>query len=204
MMKTTSLWKVQKTIDFFGFKNVLLLFSRLHAKFHKKLINVLFVCLGNICRSPIAEAVFRQLVKDEGLENQIACDSAGTAAYHSGCLPDKRMRIVAREKGLQLTHAARQISEKDFLNFDYILAMDQANFNSIRAESYRVNGTYPSERQLYLYRQFDTDRGESLDVPDPYYHEMDAFLNVYEITKRSGEHFLKWLVRAHSLESSVG
>lgn len=166
------------------------------------MINILFVCLGNICRSPIAEAVFRKLVKDQGLDEYIMCDSAGTAPYHCGSLPDKRMRAVAKDRGIALTHHARQLSFEDFIHFDYILAMDEANFDHIRKESCRVNGYYLPEEQLYLYRMFDPERGGSRNVPDPFYEQMDAFHDVYEITRRSGIHFLAWLINKHGLAAN--
>lgn len=165
----------------------------------KKLIKILFVCLGNICRSPVAEGVFRELVKAKGLENIIQCDSAGTAEYHTGSLPDKRMRKVALENGIKLTHQARQLSFEDFITYDYLMAMDESNFENIRKESVRVNGHYLPENQLYLYRMFDPARGNSLMVPDPYYKEIDAFEDVYQIVSRSGIHFLNWLIEKHGL-----
>ncbi len=135
----------------------------------------------------------------KGLADQIQCDSAGTAAYHSGSLPDKRMRQVAIGKGILLTHQARQLSYEDFINFDYVMAMDESNFENIRKESCRVNGYYLPEDQLYLYRMFDPDREGSCVVPDPYYDGMEAFEQVYQITERSGINFLNWLIEKHSL-----
>lgn len=164
------------------------------------MIQVLFVCLGNICRSPIAEGVFKEMVRDKGLVDRIQCDSAGTAAYHVGSLPDKRMRKVALEKGIVLTHRARQLSYDDFLNYNYIMAMDKSNFENIRKESFRANGSYLPEQQLYLYRMFDPRRGASVIVPDPYYEEISAFEDVYEIVKRSGTSFLNFLIEKHNLK----
>jgi protein-tyrosine phosphatase len=165
------------------------------------LIKVLFVCLGNICRSPIAEGVFNELIQQKGLQTQISCDSAGTAAYHTGSLPDKRMRSVALANGIKLTHQARQLSYHDFIDFDYIIAMDEANLDHIRLEWRRANGNNVSTDQLYLYRTFDPERGNSLQVPDPYYDGMQAFENVYKIVLRSGQHFINWLVEKHDLQS---
>jgi protein-tyrosine phosphatase len=168
------------------------------------LISVLFVCLGNICRSPVAEGVFKNLVMERGLENIILCDSAGTAAYHTGSLPDKRMRRVALDRGTTLTHAARQLSHYDFAGFDYIMAMDESNFSNIREQSLQINGYYLPEDRLYLYRLFDPERQESVNVPDPYYDEDTAFSNVYDIVVRSGENFLEYLVEKHSLSVQSG
>jgi len=163
------------------------------------LINVLFICLGNICRSPIAEGVFKDLVKAKGLDHLIHCDSAGTGAYHIGSLADKRMRSVASANGIMLTHKARQLSFEDFINFNYIVAMDEANFENIRKESFRAHGFYLPEDQLYLYRMFDPERGESVIVPDPYYEELSAFDDVYGIVRRSGTAFLDFLIEKHNL-----
>lgn len=165
------------------------------------MIQVLFVCLGNICRSPVAEGVFKELVEKKGLGDIIQCDSAGTAAYHTGSLPDKRMRKTAFDRGISLTHAARQLSSDDFDRFDYIMAMDETNFTNIRDASFRANGSYLPDRQLYLYRLFDPLRGESVIVPDPYYGEISGFTDVYEIVERAGAKFLDYLIEKHGLSS---
>lgn len=164
------------------------------------MIRVLFVCLGNICRSPIAEGVFEQLVRERKLENYISCDSAGTAAYHIGKLADKRMRGVANFNGIELTHRARQLHSSDFRNFHYILAMDNSNFDNIRRESFQQLGAYLPEDQLYLYRMFDAEREGSTQVPDPYYEDQQAFEQVYDIVRRSGNSFLDFLIEKHNLK----
>ena len=155
--------------------------------------------MGNICRSPVAEGVFKNLITKNGLDNVIICDSAGTAAYHIGSLPDKRMRKTALERGITLTHTARQLSYEDFSSFDYIMAMDESNFSNIREQSFRTNGFYLPEDKLYLYRLFDPERQESVIVPDPYYDEDSAFSDVYNIVERSGEKFLEYLKEKHNL-----
>lgn len=163
------------------------------------MIQVLFVCLGNICRSPIAEGVFRELIEQKGLHDFIQCDSAGTAAYHIGSLPDKRMRAVASKNGITLTHTSRQLSLNDFTRYTYMMAMDQSNFDNIQKESFRANGVNIIAKQLYLYRMFDPQRGDLLIVPDPYYEEISAFNEVYDIVKRSGITFLDFLIEKHNL-----
>ncbi|WP_221390110.1 low molecular weight protein-tyrosine-phosphatase [Dyadobacter sp. NIV53] len=163
------------------------------------MIQVLFVCLGNICRSPITEGIFKDLVREKGLEAIIQCDSAGTAAYHIGSLADKRMRKVALAQGIILTHCARQFSDKDFNDYNYILAMDQSNYEHIRKKGLRGDGSYLPEQQLYLYRMFDPKRGSSVNVPDPYYEEIAAFEEVCEIVKRSGIAFLDFIIKKHNL-----
>jgi protein-tyrosine phosphatase len=165
------------------------------------LIRVLFVCLGNICRSPIAEATFNELVQRENLDKLIECDSAGTAAYHIGSLPDKRIRKVAQDNGLILTHKARQLAYDDFLEFDYIMAMDQSNFEHIRKVSLLPHDRESLRASVLLYRSFDPEKGNSLDVPDPYYEDFAAFQNVYEIVRRSGSAFLDFLIAKYNLKA---
>lgn len=157
------------------------------------MINVLFVCLGNICRSPIAEGVFRSLVEKAGLAEQIQCDSAGTSSYHIGSLPDRRMRQLALNYGINLTHKGRKLNGDDFYNFDYIIAMDEVNFEDIRNQSYRSSGFYFPEDRLFMYREFDPERTDSIDVPDPYYEDIAVFDEVYHIVERCGIHFLEFL-----------
>ncbi|GAB3176577.1 low molecular weight protein-tyrosine-phosphatase [Telluribacter humicola] len=165
------------------------------------MINILFVCLGNICRSPIAEGVFRDLVEKRELQDKIKCDSAGTSSYHIGDQPDRRMSQIARQRGLQLTHCARKLSGDDFYQFDYILAMDETNFEDIRNISYRSSGFYFPDGQLYLYREFDHLANGELTVPDPYYEDIAAFEDVYDIVERCGHNFLDFLVEKHQLHT---
>src|SRR5688572_8369678 len=96
------------------------------------MINVLFVCLGNICRSPLAEGIFKDIVKKKGLNNKISIDSAGTGNYHIGADPDHRSIKVARKYDIELDHKARQFVKRDFDDFDYIIAMDQNNYDNIK------------------------------------------------------------------------
>ena len=95
------------------------------------MINVLFVCLGNICRSPLAEGVFNSLIEARGLSNKIQCDSAGTGGWHVGELPDGRTIDVAQRHGIELSHRGRKFSREDFKLFDYIVAMDHDNLQDI-------------------------------------------------------------------------
>ena len=169
------------------------------------MIKVLFVCLGNICRSPIAEGVFRDLVEKEGLSDAIQCDSAGTASYHIGSLPDRRMRQIAQQNGLDLRHKSRKLAGDDFYTFDYIVAMDEANFEDIRNQSYRSSGFYFPEDRLFLYRQFDSDvqgsaEPEHFSVPDPYYEDIAAFEEVYLIVERCGLSLLDFIIEKNNLK----
>ncbi len=168
------------------------------------MIKVLFVCLGNICCSPIAEGVFRELVQKAGLSETIRCDSAGTASYHIGSVPDRRIRQIAQEKGIKLTHKARKLAGDDFYDFDYIVAMNENNFQDIRNQSYRSSGFYFPEDKLFMLREFDPEienSGDStqLSVPDPYYEDIAVFDEVYRIVERCGANFLKFLVEKNQL-----
>lgn len=158
------------------------------------MLRVLFVCLGNICRSPMAEGVFDALVRERGLEEQFYIDSAGTASYHIGALPDHRMRQTAERYSIQLTHRARQFSKKDFEDFDYILAMDGSNFMNIK----RLDHAH-SHGKVLIMRDFDPQK-TSLDVPDPYYGDMNGFEEVYHLLWRCNTAFLDYLVREHTLK----
>ncbi|MFN4144675.1 MAG: low molecular weight protein-tyrosine-phosphatase [Runella sp.] len=163
-------------------------------------IKVLFVCLGNICRSPLAEGVFRDLVAKYGLSDSIVCDSAGTHGYHTGALPDRRSRRVAADYGLNLTHLARKVSGDDYAHFDYLIAMDESNLEYIQTQFYRTTGFHPQPDTVFLYRHFDTDSTDP-NVPDPYYEDMAAFEEVYQIVLRCGQNFLQYLIEKHNFAS---
>lgn len=137
-------------------------------------VKVLFVCLGNICRSPMAESIFRQLVQDAGLRHCVSVDSAGTGGWHVGELPDKRTRAVLERENCPPASRARQISSKDFEEFDYVIAMDQSNVANLR----EWPGAQPEKVSLMLEWHQDADR---IEVPDPYYGELDGFDEVYRL-----------------------
>ncbi|MES2778630.1 MAG: low molecular weight protein-tyrosine-phosphatase [Bacteroidota bacterium] len=140
---------------------------------------VLFVCLGNICRSPMAHGIFQCMVDDAGLSDQIVVDSAGTTSYHIGELPDKRARQTCQERGVKLTHRARAFSKDDFEAFDYILAMDKQNLLNIqKLEPAQHNAS------VKLMRAYDAKKPNA-DVPDPYFGGMDGFVEVYDMLERS-------------------
>ncbi len=163
------------------------------------MINVLFVCLGNICRSPVAEGVFRQLVAEQGLAGEIQCDSAGTAAYHVGELPDRRTRENALGHGLKLTHRARRMIGEDLANFQYVVAMDEANFDAILKLSHRSVGLI-SEDNIFLLREFDPVVSDEASVPDPYYEGPEVFEQVYQIVLRCCRQLLIYLAHHHKLK----
>jgi protein-tyrosine phosphatase len=119
------------------------------------MVQVLFVCLGNICRSPIAEATFRELVKTKHLENKISCDSAGIAGYHIGELPDHRTQKNALKHGIKLTHQARKLTVADLDNFQHIVVMDEENFKNVNDFYYQNKHQTPSADKLFLLRDYD-------------------------------------------------
>lgn len=164
------------------------------------MINVLFVCLGNICRSPLAEGIFCELVKQNGLTSEISCDSAGTHSYHIGNLPDHRSRRVASNSGLMLTHRARKLVSDDFGLFDYVVAMDESNFQNIQILSHRSTGFEMPEDRLFLMREFDTNTTEK-NIPDPYYEDIAAFEEVYKLLTGCCENLLAFLVERHRLSA---
>jgi low molecular weight protein-tyrosine phosphatase len=133
-------------------------------------VRLLFVCMGNICRSPTAEGVMRGLLREEGLEAVVQVDSAGTGAWHLGDPPDARATAAARARGVTLGGEARQITAADFDDYDLILAADRANLRDLRT-------LLPAEARarLHLLREFDPAADGDLDVPDPYYGGDDGF-----------------------------
>lgn len=145
--------------------------------------NVLFVCLGNICRSPLAEAIFKHKIKEKGLADQYHVESCGTANYHIGDSPDHRTIGNAKKNGVLIDHVGRQLCTDDFEKFDEIFVMDASNFNN----TLRVAGKYKSK--VKMMRAFDSN-GIDEDVPDPYYGTEKDFQNVFEILERSIENYL--------------
>tara|TARA_Y100001935_G_C17214100_1_gene461667 strand:- start:131 stop:613 length:483 start_codon:yes stop_codon:yes gene_type:complete len=139
------------------------------------MIKVLFVCMGNICRSPTAHGVFRNLIKEASLSSSIEVDSAGTHAYHIGNSPDKRSQIVAKKKGVDISDlTARQIKPSDFQYFDHIIAMDQNNFQDLMTDCPKVY-----KKKINLLSDF-SKKNKMKDVPDPYYGGPKGFDDVYD------------------------
>jgi protein-tyrosine phosphatase len=144
---------------------------------------VLFVCLGNICRSPTAEGTMRALVREAGMEQQIELDSAGTGSWHVGSSPDERATAAAAARGIALEGAARQVSVADFDDFNLMIAMDSANMSDLRD----LAGDDRRREKVRLLREFDpacAGTGD-LDVPDPYYGPGDGFERVLDMVEAS-------------------
>ena len=158
------------------------------------MLAVLFVCYGNICRSPVAEGVFRQIVAEEGLSEQIRADSAGTSSLYIGQLPDRRARENALEHGLTLTHRARRLIGEDLAQFDYFVAMDEPSIEAIEKLTYRSVGLYANDT-IFLLREFDPDVSDQPNVPDPYYEGPEVFEEVYQIASRCCRQLLMYLIK---------
>ena len=143
----------------------------------KDKIRVLFVCLGNICRSPAAEGVLRDIVEEKGDENRWEIDSAGTGGYHVGDLPDRRMRVHASRRGLNLTHICRQVKYADFEKFDLIIAMDANNEYDLRNMALTAEDT----KKIVQMADFFTLATRYDYVPDPYYEGAEGFELVLDL-----------------------
>ncbi len=159
-------------------------------------IKVLFVCLGNICRSPIAQAVFQKLVEDEQISENFEIDSAGTSGYHDGELADPRTRKIAEEDGISVTHLSRRITLKDMDYFDFIIVMDKSNLANLLG--FAKNEIQRSK--IKLFREFER-QALSLEVPDPYYGQLKDFKNVQDIVKKSSLGFLEYLKALNLIRS---
>lgn len=146
---------------------------------------IVFVCLGNICRSPTAEGVFQHLVNERGLQSYFYVDSAGTSAYHIGETANSRSRDTASKHGIELKSRARRFEAEDLEEFDLIVAMDSQNLKDIKQLD--TKGTI--DAKVVSMRDYDPRPGDG-NVPDPYYGGIDGFKNVFEIVKRSCETLL--------------
>ena len=155
------------------------------------MIKVLFICLGNICRSPMAEAILNHKVKEKGLEGKIKCDSCGTSDFHIGEFPDERSLQCTKSRGILINHRGRQINKLDLKDFNYLIVMDQYNLKTVQ-QLLKVYGI--SNVHLYLMRKFQPG-ADHLDVPDPYYGDKEGFETVYEILDESLDNFLNHLIK---------
>jgi protein-tyrosine phosphatase len=142
---------------------------------------IMFVCLGNICRSPLAEAVFNHIVAREGAESRYRADSSGTIGYHAGEPSDPRMRQVAGAHGVVINHRAQKLTRKHLAEYDLIFCMDRENLEDARS----IASSNAEREKIQLFRDFDPEG--SGNVPDPYYGGVSGFEKVYRIAERSAE-----------------
>ncbi len=155
-----------------------------------KKVKVLFVCLGNICRSPTAHGVFQKLVNDAGLSERVVVDSAGTSGWHIGAPPDKRSAAAARQAGYDLsTLRGRQVAAEDFESFDYVLAMDESNLFDLQEACPPAHS-----HKLSLFLDFSSQETWR-EVPDPYYGDGDGFKLVLSLVEDASRGLLKHVNR---------
>ena len=152
-------------------------------------VGVLFVCMGNICRSPLAEALFRQHAESEGVMYRFAIDSAGTGGWHVGEPPDGRMTEVAESRNVRLSGHARQLTANDLNQFDHVICMDEDNLRATMGL-----GTGSARVELMLTYHGDVT---DLDVPDPYYGEPQGFDHVFDLLDISCRNLMRALIRLH-------
>jgi protein-tyrosine phosphatase len=157
-------------------------------------VRVLFVCMGNICRSPTAEAVFRNCVEKAGLLERLHIDSAGTHDYHVGAAPDARAQEAAKRRGYDMSKLrGRQVEAQDFFRFDYVLAMD--NENLVRLERLR-----PDEARSHLGLMLEfAEHHKEWEVPDPYYGGKDGFERVLDMVEDAANGLLQHIRQQHLL-----
>lgn len=153
--------------------------------------NILFVCLGNICRSAAAEEVMRQVVRRAGLESDFVLDSAGISNYHQGELPDPRMRAHAARRGYKLTHLSRPVTYQDFFDFDMLIGMDDSNMDALHDRAPGVE----EERKLFRMTDFCRAHPDVDHIPDPYYGGDQGFELVLDILEDACAGLLEYLQR---------
>jgi protein-tyrosine phosphatase len=142
-------------------------------------VRILFVCMGNICRSPTAEGVMRRLLEDAGLGDRVEVESAGTGGWHVGEPPDERATLAARRRGITLSGAAQQVRPADFRRFDLLIALDRANLRELLA----LAPDEEAAEKVRLLREFDPRANGDLDVPDPYYGGDRGFETVLDMVE---------------------
>ena len=152
---------------------------------------ILFVCLGNICRSPSAEAVFKHLVEQKGESKNYLIDSAGTSAYHIGDRADARMRSHAKKRGIELSSISRQFEQEDFDQFDYIVGMDEENMHAMKYLARNKEDLSKLHAMTDFSKKFNYNH-----VPDPYYGGSDGFELVLDILEDASQGFYDFLIKS--------
>ena len=157
--------------------------------------SVLFVCMGNICRSPAAQAVMQRLVDERGLTDRFYIDSAGIGAWHIGDLPDKRMRVHARPRGYELTHRARQVQSGDFEDFDLIVGMDAGNVDDLRYKA----ATIEQQDKVVMMGEYIRQYPNYDYVPDPYYEGSEGFELVLDLLEDACDNLLNRIIKQNNI-----
>ena len=152
---------------------------------------ILFVCLGNICRSPAAEGIFKQKIKERDIVKLFLVDSAGTGGWHVGNLADPRMRETALSRGIELTSRARQIEENDLYEFDHILVMDKDNLSAVK--SLIKDNTHPINSKIKLILSY-SEKSQLDEVPDPYYGGQNGFEKVLDLLNDAIDELINTLI----------
>ena len=157
--------------------------------------SVLMVCLGNICRSPAAQAVLQRMVDERGLSDRFYIDSAGIGGWHIGDLPDKRMRVHARPRGYELTHRARRVQASDFEDFDLIVGMDAANVDDLRT----LAATIEQQNKVVMMGDYIRQYPNHDYVPDPYYEGSEGFELVLDLLEDACDNLLNRIVEQNNI-----
>lgn len=150
-------------------------------------INLLFVCLGNICRSPAAEGIMKKMIEDEGLENRVFVDSAGTSNWNEGKTPDERMRLHGTKRGYDFCTIARSFRSSDFEKFDYILVMDNNNYMNVK----KLASSEEDVSKIHRMTDFSSKFSDHDHVPDPYYGGDDGFNLVMDLLEDAAKGLLE-------------
>ena len=157
--------------------------------------NVLFICLGNICRSPAAQAVMQAMVDERGLSDRFYIDSAGIGGWHIGDLPDKRMRVHARPRGYELTHRARKVRSADFEDFDLIVGMDASNVDDLC----NLAMTLEQQDKVVMMGDYIRQYPKYDHVPDPYYEGSEGFELVLDLLEDACDNLLDRIIEQNNI-----
>jgi protein-tyrosine phosphatase len=160
-----------------------------------KKYSILFICLGNICRSPAAQAVMQRLVDERGVTDRFFIDSAGIGGWHIGDLPDKRMRVHARPRGYELTHRARRVQYSDFEDFDLIVGMDATNVDDLHA----LAATIEQKDKVVMMGDYIRQYPNYDHVPDPYYEGSEGFELVLDLLEDACRNLLDSILQQNNI-----